>query len=192
MKSCTELLMEENKNKIGIDVDLDKLPKGYDKNLALLMIYFNILNMFDDIKTELHLHHSASGRGYHFEIYGEDIEKLLPEEKLRIREILEDCSGRLMFSEFRGGDDVLFTTKLVNGKFMHRREISKETFLGLHNERKFPDLDNSFEDRIKYQRELSLKMTDMRVRAKINRPNTMDLTLRDFPEERKIGENKQE
>lgn len=138
-KTCTELLVEETKNRIGLDLDLDNLPKGYDKNLALISVYFNALHLFNDVTINVKIFHSSSGRGYHFEIYGKDIEKLLPEEKLRIREVLGDCAGRLMFSEFRGGDDVLFTTKLVNGRLMSRREISKNAFLGLHNERKYPD-----------------------------------------------------
>ncbi len=129
--SVTEALIIENRNKIGIDLDLEHDPA---KDLTILATYHNAKALFPD--SEITIYRSASGRGYHFEIVSKEIEKLSPEEKVKIREILGDCPGRLRFSIMRGCDDVLFTMKLINGKFQSRREISKETLLGLYNERK--------------------------------------------------------
>jgi len=122
MTEITRLLLKSKEKIVGLDID-------QCDDLSLLITYFNARNIADKVR----IYHSPSGRGYHMYLYFDRILSL--EEKFLHRYALGDCQGRIYFAELRGGDDILFSTKIQDGKTMHRYEISEQTFLGLHNER---------------------------------------------------------
>jgi len=127
MLSITDILKEEMWDKLGFDLDLHHEKEYYPRWIKIYSLFYNLKNTFPD--AEIRIYMSSSEKGYHFEIVGESIGKLTDREKWNIRESLGDCKGRLLYSQIRGYDDILFESKIQNGKLKDRRRISKEILL---------------------------------------------------------------
>lgn len=83
---------------LGVDIDH---PTGF----RLLKSYFNLAYMAAG--KPIHVYKTPSG-GFHLEAYG-------LKTNLDARRLLQDCRGRLFFSELRKGDDVTFDRKFYPG-----------------------------------------------------------------------------
>lgn len=88
--------LKETYRQVKLDIDGD-IPE-WEK----LRHIFNFLYLFPDAKIT----RSSSGDGYH--LFANV--RLCPNTNLRLRMALGDCSGRIMFSERRGGD-IIFKRK---------------------------------------------------------------------------------
>lgn len=97
-------IVERLKQLCPLGIDLDS---KHGTGLKLLSILFNLEYAFPSKKIRVF----KTRYGFHFEV---DFQPT----NMDVRRALRDCSGRLWYSELRGGDDVLFSRK----RYAHERK----------------------------------------------------------------------